>query len=121
MISHDNNGEKNKPWSKLERETKLETLIEELDLLSIKSPLTLNELAKEKRISSKNMKTHLGFLLKQGLISKTGQNNKLPPVFLLTQLGTYMLICFRPFHEKIQLDSISEVKKWAISKLVVRY
>jgi predicted transcriptional regulator len=91
-----------------------------LGLLSTKSPSTLNELANEKRISSKNMKTHLGFLLNQGLISKTGQGKKLPAVFSLTQLGTYVLICFRPFQEKIQIESMSEEKKWAISKLVVR-
>jgi predicted transcriptional regulator len=92
-----------------------------LGLLSIKSPSTLNELANEKRIPIKNMKTHLGFLLKQGLISKTSQGKKLPAVFSLTQLGTYVLIVFRPFQEKIQSESISEEKKWAISKLVMRY
>jgi predicted transcriptional regulator len=91
-----------------------------LGLLSIKSPSTLYEISNEKRISCKNMKIHLGFLFNQGLISKTGQGRKLPAVFSLTQLGTNVLIYFKPFQEKIQSESISEEKKWAISKLVVR-
>jgi hypothetical protein len=50
MISEDKNGEKNRPWSKFERQTNLEILVNVLSLLSI-SPLTLTELANKKRLN----------------------------------------------------------------------
>jgi predicted transcriptional regulator len=119
MISQDNNGEKNRPWPKVERQTNLEILVNVLSLLSI-SPLTLTELASKKRISKKNMKTYLGFLLNQGLINKTNQGKKLTTVFSMTQQGIKAERSFRPLEKKSQMEFESEEKKWVISKLVVR-
>jgi predicted transcriptional regulator len=120
MISQDNSGEKNKPSLKLESQTKLETLVNVLGLLFIKNLSTLNELAVKKSITAKNMETYLGLLLNQGLIRKTSQSKKLTAGFSLTQRGIDVLTYFRPFQTKSQIEPISEEKKWAISKLVVR-
>ena len=120
MISQDNSGEKNTPSPKLESQTELETLVNILGLLSIRSPSTLNELASKKRISSKNMETYLGSLLNQGLIRKASQGNKLTTAFSLTQRGINVLAYFRPSQKKAQIEFQFEAKKWAISKLVVR-
>ena len=121
MISQDNNGEKKKFWPKFERQTNIEIMVNVLRLLSI-GPLTLNELVSKKRISSKKMKTYLGFLFVQGLIiiSKTNQGNNLTTVFSLTQQGIKAERSFRPLEENSQIEFESEVKKWASSKLVVR-
>ena len=77
MISQDNIGEKNAPSPKLESQTKLETLVNVLGLLTIRSPSTSNELAIKKRISNNNMEIYLGTLLNHGLINKTSQGKKL--------------------------------------------
>jgi predicted transcriptional regulator len=119
MISQDNNGKKNTPSHKIESQTNLEILVNVLDLLSI-NPSTLNEIASKKRISNKNMKTYLGFLLHQGLINKTNQGKKLPAIFSLTQQGSNALRSFRPLEKTSHIEFESEEKKWAISKLVVR-
>jgi predicted HTH transcriptional regulator len=120
MISQDNSGEKNSLSPKLKCQTKLETLVNVLDLLYRISPSTLDELSSKKRISNKNMETHLDALLDQGLISKIGQSKKLTTTFLLNQQGINVLIYFKSFQKKRQIEFISEEKKWAISKLVVR-
>ncbi len=119
MISQDNSGEKNIPSPKFESQSNLEILVDVLALLSI-SPSTLNELASKKRMSNKNMKTYLGFLLYQGLINKTNQDKKSTTVFSLTQRGIRAERSFRPHEKKNQIEFESEAKKWAISKLVVR-
>jgi predicted transcriptional regulator len=120
MISEDNIGEKYTPSPKLKNQTKLETLVNVLYLLSKRSPSTLDELASKKRISNKNMETYLDALLDQGLISKISQSKKLTATFSLNQRGTNVLIYFKPFHRKSKIEFISEEKKWAISKLVKR-
>jgi predicted transcriptional regulator len=120
MIPQDNSGYKNTSSPKLESQTKLETLVNVLGLLSIRSPSTLSELATKKRICNKNMETYLGSLLNQGLIRKTSQGKKLTTTFSLTQRGINVLKYFRPSQKKTQIEFESEAKKWAISKLVVR-
>ena len=120
MISQNNSGEKATPSPKLENQTKLETLVNVLGLLSIRKPSILNELVIKKRISNKNMETYLGTLLDHNLISKTSQTKKLSATFSLTQRGINVLIYFRPFKKKSQIRFISEEKKWAFSKLVKR-
>ena len=119
MIAQDNNREKNTPSPKIESQTNLEILVNVLDLLSI-NPSTLNEIARKKRISNKNMNTYLDFLLYQGLINKTNQGKKITAIFYLTQRGSNALRSFRPLENKNQIEFESEEKKWAISKLVVR-
>jgi predicted transcriptional regulator len=120
MISQNNSGEKATPSPKLENQTKLETLVNVLGLLSIRSPSTLNELAIKKRIPSKNMEIYLGTLLNHGLIHKTSQCKKLIDSFSLTQRGINVLRYFKPLEKKSQIEFMCEEKKWAISKLVKR-
>ena len=120
MISQKNSGEKYKPSPKLDSQTTLETLVNLLGMLSVRSPSTLNELSIKKRISNKNMENYLGTLLKHKLISKTKQTKKLTDTFSLTQRGINVLRYFRPHKKKSQLGFISDEKKWAISKLVKR-